>query len=257
MNNQGFSQCPHDRCPYGPCTQMHSSQPAHRNERHFTIVDRSRGCLSTPANSTEIRQAMRINQVLNPESTSSDRAPGSSNHLPHSRRFSSESTSITHGSIQEFRSSQSPLGSVCGSPRERQRCTNNSGKVRKGKPTGPRLAYTIEEGIAIWYLRTDLALSWEQVDYWFKQWFGRVRREKSGLQCKFYRCEQPRLKYSTLMTFADTICRVIGSWEVDTVRVQNRHSLRERCTVEDDREDHEKWTAAYRAIVSFSQQRFS
>jgi hypothetical protein len=38
----------------------------------------------------------------------------------------------------------------------------------------------------IWYHRTDLGLAWDDVEQRFSEYFGE-KREKGGLQCKFYR----------------------------------------------------------------------
>lgn len=66
-----------------------------------------------------------------------------------------------------------------------------------------RPKYQKEEEIFIWYMRTDLRLSWDKVEVLFNRQFPAYRK-KEGLRCKFY--------------------RVLEDWGVDNVRHQNPYS---------------------------------
>lgn len=66
----------------------------------------------------------------------------------------------------------------------------------------PRPKYTEEQIIFIWYMRTDMRLSWDKVLDSYRRCFS-VSRDKSGLQCRFY--------------------RVLIDWGVEKVRDQNPH----------------------------------
>lgn len=65
---------------------------------------------------------------------------------------------------------------------------------REARPT-----YTEEEQMFIWYFRTDLEMCWDDVHSEFLR-HGFRRRDKGGLQCKFY--------------------RVLSDWDVPKVRSQ-------------------------------------
>ena len=67
-----------------------------------------------------------------------------------------------------------------------------------------RPMYTREQLFFIWYFRTDLAKSWDQVRSAYNVQFP-DQREKGGLQCKFY--------------------RVLKDHQVERVRAQTRSSL--------------------------------
>lgn len=72
-----------------------------------------------------------------------------------------------------------------------------SGRVVGGRTSRPK--YTETQGFFIWYHRTDLCQSWDQVGQAFEVHFGEAR-PKGGLQCKFY--------------------RMLGQWQVEKVRAQ-------------------------------------
>lgn len=65
--------------------------------------------------------------------------------------------------------------------------SNGSKRQPSPKATGPRPKYTFEQGLAIWYMRTDLSLEWDVIEERFMKWFQQQPREKDGLRCKFYR----------------------------------------------------------------------
>lgn len=67
----------------------------------------------------------------------------------------------------------------------------------------PRPKYEEQQAFFIWYHRTDLSEPWDQVLLEFSRQFHH-RRPKGGLQCKFY--------------------RLLKEWDVEKVRVQNRHA---------------------------------
>lgn len=69
----------------------------------------------------------------------------------------------------------------------------------------PRPKYQDEQIFFIWYHRTDLSLAWDEVLYRYREQF-QQSREKTGLQCKFY--------------------RLLGDWGVEKVREQVRNSQR-------------------------------
>jgi len=54
------------------------------------------------------------------------------------------------------------------------------------RPHPPTRKYTTEQTYFIWYYRTDLRKDWDYVERAFFRQFG-DKREKGGLQCKFYR----------------------------------------------------------------------
>lgn len=58
--------------------------------------------------------------------------------------------------------------------------------TRTPRVRAPRPKYTPEQGLFIWYHRTDLCEAWDVVISEFKVQF-KEAREKGGLQCKFYR----------------------------------------------------------------------
>ena len=72
---------------------------------------------------------------------------------------------------------------------------------RTSRPT-----YTEEEKLFVWYLRTDLALSWDEVYSAYKR-AGFPSRRKNGLICRFY--------------------RTLTDWNVENVRQQNRQGKAE------------------------------
>lgn len=65
-----------------------------------------------------------------------------------------------------------------------------------------RPKYQKEEEIFLWYMRTDLKLSWDKIEVLFNRQFPAYRK-KEGLRCKFY--------------------RVLCGWGVARVRNQNPH----------------------------------
>ena len=95
-------------------------------------------------------------------------------------------------------------GGLTHRPRRRSRQASESLKVREAmsisrllnnpesagtrtKGAQPRYKYTLEEALAVWYLRTDLGLAWNVVEEHFRALFPETPRERPGLQCKFYR----------------------------------------------------------------------
>ena len=54
------------------------------------------------------------------------------------------------------------------------------------RPRPPCKKYSLEQVYFIWYHRTDLQQSWDEVERAFYRHFG-DKREKGGLQCRFYR----------------------------------------------------------------------
>ncbi|KAI1610555.1 hypothetical protein EDD36DRAFT_421630 [Exophiala viscosa] len=76
--------------------------------------------------------------------------------------------------------------------------------------TSARQKYQDEQSFFIWYHRTDLGLPWDQVMEMYRRYW-KEDREKSGLQCKFY--------------------RILDQYNVDKVRKQTkmgRSSAREK-----------------------------
>lgn len=64
-----------------------------------------------------------------------------------------------------------------------------------------RQKYQDEQSFFIWYHRTDLGLPWDQVMRLYRRYW-KEDREKSGLQCKFY--------------------RILSQYNVDKVRKQTK-----------------------------------
>lgn len=173
----------------GSCIRGHNSNDGARG-RHDDRAVPGRGETASRRNS------MAIRNMLNPSDSDNRgyRSPsqstlsgaddiGSSAHTPRAGRSSHRSGASSAGGTQSSTQSHSPSASSHTSLSSRSSLSPEvPARTRTFRP-----AYDREEIFFIWFHRIDLGCQWDEVLTEYTKEFPGAARDKSGLQCKFYR----------------------------------------------------------------------
>lgn len=148
--------------------------------RSFIEAPHRQGSTPRPVRSESQRSKMNVATILN-EAGKLGAQPATIRTLAHRPRRSSKQATTPEKVRAAMR-----LSRVLNNLESQATVASSQGPGRT-KAHGPRPKYNLEEALAIWYLRTDIGLQWDSVEEHFRLWFAERPRDKSGLQCKFYR----------------------------------------------------------------------
>lgn len=144
----------------------------------------------------EVTSRFRACDVATSNSPQRHLPPLASKSYPKGKRSSVKPKKITTSSKRSYTNSLLPREISAG-----RSTTKRPHQTTGRRPSRPK--YEHEQAIFIWYMRTDLKLSWDKVVHKYNTRFSKYR-DKAGIQCRFY--------------------RELKNWRVAKVREQNSHS---------------------------------